>query len=332
MTNLFADVSSYQPTDLTYIKNLGAKGVVVKLTQGSQDGDNYVNPRAAGQIRSALSLNLQISLYHYCKFVNQGDAINEANFFAKTANNYGLGKNTLMVADVEDPSISNLNNRVNTTAFLEQLKKLGYQNVALYSMASWFWSKKLPTNYPIWVANYGVSAPGVNNSAAWQFTSQYNGLSLDMSYDFSGIFTNSAAQPQKKQNPNVITVAVDGFNSVWADAFQRPSSKFKSGSQWLSFGICVIDGNTYYAVAKDEYFPQRATEQAGICTINYVDGYGVNAIDQHGKQISGSNQKFKTGTKWKANVVQLANKQWVYEVATNCYIPFEFTNGSGKKY
>lgn len=52
--NPFIDVSSYQPDTVAFFqtaKNQGAQGVVVKLTEGSEDGSNYINPRATAQIK-----------------------------------------------------------------------------------------------------------------------------------------------------------------------------------------------------------------------------------------------------------------------------------------
>ena len=58
MTNfpLVADISSYQPDEPAFfqaLKNQGVKAVIVKITQGSADGDAYVNPKAKAQITNA---------------------------------------------------------------------------------------------------------------------------------------------------------------------------------------------------------------------------------------------------------------------------------------
>ena len=46
---LVADVASYQPDSLAYMQALrayGVQAVIVKISEGSADGDAYVNPRA----------------------------------------------------------------------------------------------------------------------------------------------------------------------------------------------------------------------------------------------------------------------------------------------
>ncbi|GAF41785.1 lyzozyme M1 [Agrilactobacillus composti DSM 18527 = JCM 14202] len=189
MANLFADVSSYQPDELTYIKDLGAMGVVVKATQGSADGTNYKNPKALNQTQSALKAGLQTHLYHYALYTGQQDAYNEADFFDSYAKELGFDGDCVMVVDVEDPGIAQTAVFDNTVAFLQRLRDLGWAKLAVYSMASWFLQDKLPTDDAIWVASYDVAQSGVDGATAWQFTNSYNGLPLDMSYDYTGLFT-----------------------------------------------------------------------------------------------------------------------------------------------
>lgn len=53
---LVADVASYQPDSLAYMQALrayGVQAVIVKISEGSADGDAYVNPHAKNQIRYA---------------------------------------------------------------------------------------------------------------------------------------------------------------------------------------------------------------------------------------------------------------------------------------
>lgn len=53
---LVADISSYQPNEPAFfqaLKNQGVRAVIVKITQGSADGDAYINPKAKAQITNA---------------------------------------------------------------------------------------------------------------------------------------------------------------------------------------------------------------------------------------------------------------------------------------
>ncbi|GAF42036.1 hypothetical protein JCM14202_4034 [Agrilactobacillus composti DSM 18527 = JCM 14202] len=189
MANLFADVSSYQTDDVSYIKDLGAQAVVVKITEGSADGTAYKNPKALNQTQSALEAGMKAHLYHYALYTSAQDAQNEADFFNDYAKELGFNNDCVMVIDVEDSSIESTDTYNNTVAFLDRLRNLGWDKLAVYSMASWFWQQKLPTTDAIWVANYTTDGPGVDGATAWQFTNAYNGLSLDMSDDYTGLFT-----------------------------------------------------------------------------------------------------------------------------------------------
>lgn len=61
---LVADISSYQPDEPAFfqaLKNQGVKAVIVKITQGSADGDAYINPKAKAQIGNARAAGLAIT-------------------------------------------------------------------------------------------------------------------------------------------------------------------------------------------------------------------------------------------------------------------------------
>lgn len=192
--NPFIDVSSYQPDTAAFFqtaKNQGAQGVVVKLTEGSEDGSNYINPRAAAQIHNALAVGLRVACYHFARYTSIPDAQNEARFFVKIAKQYGMTSDTLMIDDAEVHSAADYNSA--TAAFLNEVKALGYANVGLYSMKSFFTGGTLNShgfdNAKIWEAGYGITDLGIDNAAAWQWTDNGLGMSVDTSYDFDGAFT-----------------------------------------------------------------------------------------------------------------------------------------------
>ena len=191
MANLVMDVSGYQPDTISFFqaaKNAGVKAVIVKLTQGSADGDAYVNPKAQAQINNARSVGLLVHGYHYARFNGNQDARNEAKWFVDHAKQFGLGPESVLALDIEDKANAKYATS-DANAFLQAVKDAGYPKVDIYSMASWFWQGRLNAAQLIaknkWVANYGVSQPGVDNVGLWQFTSTYNiaGNKVDMSYD-----------------------------------------------------------------------------------------------------------------------------------------------------
>lgn len=232
MVNLVADVASFQPEDLGFFKTLasqGVKAVIVKLTEGSADGTAYINPKAQNQIINARKAGLLVNAYHFARYTSIQDAKNEADFFVTIAKRMGIGADSVMAVDLEASEITpNLNAKTN--AFLQYVKDCGYPNVDYYSMASWFWNGTLNPDAILaknkWVANYGVSQPGVNNVGTWQFSSSWtvNGVKVDMSYDFSGFYTNRHVTansesvvntPKPKPQPVTYDTWTDSLGDVW---------------------------------------------------------------------------------------------------------------------
>lgn len=287
---IFADVSSHQPDDVVFFKNLATNqvaGVVVKLTEGN---GGYANDEAANQIASAQAAGLKVSVYHYAWYNGADEARGEADFFASQAAQLGLSKDTLMVDDVENSAMTNPYD--DTVTFQKELASLGYSNQATYSMASWFWKNKLPRNYPIWVANYGVDQPGVDNAAAWQYTNNFNGQHVDMSYDFSGIFTTGSTitTPPASNNSN--------------------------------------DGSTTTSPANPDT-PVNTTPPAsmsGIATINYIPNYGIALWNGYGANRTYAGRTLLTGTKWKVLAQTYANGEYWYNLGGNQWIEGQYTN------
>ena len=224
MANLVMDVSGYQPDTVSFFqaaKNAGVKAVIVKLTQGSADGDAYVNPKAQAQINNARAVGLLVHGYHYARFNGNQDARNEAEWFVDHAKKFGLGPESVLALDIEDKANAKYATS-DANAFLQAVKDAGYPKVDIYSMASWFWSGRLNAAQLIaknkWVANYDVSQPGVDNVGTWQWTNNYKiaGTGVDMSYDFNGFYTNADTNANE---PKTVTPTPKPVNqeTTWTD-------------------------------------------------------------------------------------------------------------------
>lgn len=220
MAEKFCDVASYQPSSREFFQamvNNGVKAIVVKLTEGSRDGDNYINPRARDQVANARAVGLRVHFYHYFKGVNEADARNEARFFVDTAKSVGCDpKETVMVCDVEDNVLSRnktaLTSYVN--AFFNEVKKNGFPHVDIYTGSSWArdrlnMNELIPKN--VWLASYGVNGYVKPDNywksyKAWQYAGDpqffgaqyYNGSVCDTNWDYSGMYT----QPLNKTVKN----------------------------------------------------------------------------------------------------------------------------------
>ncbi|AAV30211.2 putative lysin [Lactobacillus phage LL-Ku] len=209
--DLMADVSSYQPDTKEFfqaLKDKGVKAVVVKITEGSNPGSAYVNPKAKNQIKFTRDVGMKVNAYHYAKFNGVADAQAEADWFVKNAKKLGIGEDSVMVLDYEDHATARANGTADINAFIQRVKNAGYPKTDIYSMRSWFEDghidrkKIIPKN--IWVAAYGTDKPGLDDVGTWQFTSEYpvSGIKVDMSYDFNGLYTKGGQSSKKSPVTN----------------------------------------------------------------------------------------------------------------------------------
>ena len=108
MVGKFTDVSSHNDDSYEYFRamaNAGYKATVIKLSEGSESGSNYRNPKARAQRDNAVKAGLRVHFYHYFLGINGADARDEARLFVKVAKELGVDPNqSIMVCDVEDPS------------------------------------------------------------------------------------------------------------------------------------------------------------------------------------------------------------------------------------
>lgn len=284
MTTTFIDVAGYQDDTQAYfnkMKAFRATGVVVKITEGSEDGSAYVNPRAQAQINNARAVGLKVSAYHFARYTSNGDAQNEARFFVKNAKAMGLGSDSVMVSDVEVQTMSDLTG--GTLAFLEEVKTLGYGTVSVYSSRSW-WTSILDSNRlpNPWVAGYGVTDLGISNAVAWQFADNWNGYSQDVSTDYTGLFTGSVTTgsvpsvtvPSNEEVTHVNTPATGTYIVKSGDTLSGIAAQYNTTYQNLAAINGIGDPNniqvgavlkvTGTASTEDTYYVQSGDTLSGI--------------------------------------------------------------------
>ena len=214
-TKTFIDVSSHNGEisvdDYRALARQGVGGVVVKLTEDTW----YNNPKAASQVRNAQIAGLQVSTYHFSRYTTEEEARAEARFYIQAAQNLNLPKSTVMVNDFEDSKMLPNINR-NTQAWVNEMRKHGYNNLMFYTSSSWLDENNLGYRGPVstsqfgienfWVAQYpsstltATSAKNMRYNAktgAWQFTATANLLPgkhvFDHSVDYTGRFTANAS-------------------------------------------------------------------------------------------------------------------------------------------
>ena len=231
----FIDVSTHNGEisvdDYRALARQGVGGVVVKLTEDTW----YNNPKAPSQVRNAQIAGLQVSTYHFSRYTTEEEARAEARFYIQAAQNLNLPKSTVMVNDFEDSKMLPNINR-NTQAWVNEMRKHGYNNLMFYTSASWLDENNLGYRGPVstsqfgienfWVAQYpsstltATSAKNMRYNAktgAWQFSATANLLLgkhvFDHSVDYTGRFTaNASAEVDATQGDLSGTISIVNNN------------------------------------------------------------------------------------------------------------------------
>ncbi len=175
------DVASYQhpngaSIDWSAVRRGGQTWAFVKATEGT----TYTNPYFAGDWRGAATAGLYRGAYHYARPSSAAySARDQADFFAATIGSQTIPGTLPPIIDLEDAgglSSSALVTWVST--FLTRLRAQTSRTPMLYTYPN-FWHTRMADSkaffgYPLWIANYGVSAPqslGWAHWTFWQYTS-----------------------------------------------------------------------------------------------------------------------------------------------------------------
>jgi lysozyme len=180
------DVSKWQGTvDWKSVQQAGVEFAFVRATYGTSEVDSSFNEnwqatKEAGIIRGA---------YHF--FLAAEDAAEQAEFFIRTVGSLGPG-DLPPVIDVESGSGVSSNLVVDIQTWLSTVAE-GLSRTPIIYTAPSYWNANVTggfANYPLWVAEYGVSAPravnGWDDWTFWQYSStgKVNGVSGDVDLDY----------------------------------------------------------------------------------------------------------------------------------------------------
>ena len=174
------DVSGYQGNiNFREVKEAGIDIVYIKSSEGS----NYIDSHFERNYEQARANGLKIGFYHYVTARTEEQARRQAQFFVSVIS--GKVADCKLAMDFE--SFGSLSreeiNRIGLV-FLQTVEQLSGKEVILYSnayTANNIWRGEL-TNYPLWVAQYGVNEPQNNGTwdswAGWQYTDmgEVNGI------------------------------------------------------------------------------------------------------------------------------------------------------------
>lgn len=198
--SIFVDLSSNNGATSTtdqeanWYSNLvskGAKGAIIKLTQGT----TYTNPLFASQKANVISAGMKfIGSYHFLTSTTVAGAQLEAKYFLSELQANSIDKNAIVACDIESGTLPKDKDTLTSmiTAFYKILTDAGYSNTADYGSSSWFSSR---FDHTATGAKYSWNAAWSDsmndkpaNADAWQFSNNWNGLNVDASYSYNQAF------------------------------------------------------------------------------------------------------------------------------------------------
>ncbi|MGN1012443.1 MAG: GH25 family lysozyme [Clostridia bacterium] len=160
------DVSEYQGyIDYNLVRDSGIDIVYIR----SSEGTNFVDPYFRENYNNAKAAGLKVGFYHYVTSRNTQDAITEADFFASVIN--GTSPDCLLAMDFEYfDGLENYQVNDISLSFLERLEQITGKKAIVYSdayNAGNVFNSSI-SNYPLWIAEYGVSEPELyRNWSSW---------------------------------------------------------------------------------------------------------------------------------------------------------------------
>jgi len=180
------DVSHWEGTiSFRQVKRAGIRLVYIKSTQGK----NLVDPDFERNYTEAFKANLHIGFYHYVTARSLEDAKAEAAFFAEKIK--GKYYDARPVMDFESfGELSRKEIHAISLHFLTELEKRTGHRPAIYSNASdaseVFTNERL-REYPLWIAEYQVQRPDMENQwkrwSGWQYTESGHVRGIDGEVD-----------------------------------------------------------------------------------------------------------------------------------------------------
>lgn len=274
------DVAIYQGKSVTRFANAGAKGVIVKGTEGTW----YRNPIAVDQVKSAHHNHLYVHMYHFANFGNSvARAKQEAKFALAQAKHLNVSKKRYICLDWEASSNNSVINgwASNTRAimaFMSVIKDAGY-NCLLYSGSS-LMRNNINTSEVIkkfgdclWVASYATSGridkpnfgyfPSMNGVALWQFTDNWHGLNVDGNISLVDLHVEKKAQHQAvkpkpaEKIPKIVYAPILYNNPNYMinlrDSNGHATDKYiQTNTKWRVIKVKMIKGKKYYCLGTDK--------------------------------------------------------------------------------
>lgn len=225
------DVSKWQGNiDFAKVANDGIKIVYIKATEGT----NYISPTFEESYQMSVANGLKVGFYHYVSARTEEQARQEAQFFASKI----AGKQIDCKLAMDFEEFGNLSKEeINAIglAFMKRLEEITKKQPIIYSntyTARTIWEGEI-INYPLWVAEYGVSKPNNNykwnNYVGWQYTD-------------TGIINGINGYVDRDKFTKDIFINENQISDIIPE-IEEPSKKY--------LNITIVRGDTLSKIAKE---------------------------------------------------------------------------------
>ena len=270
------DVSAWQgEIDFKEVKDFGIDIVYIK----SSEGFSFVDPYFEQNYANAKSAGLKVGFYHYVTARTEDESIRQANFFVSTI--AGKAPDCKLAMDFE--SFGNLSiNSINqiALAFVQNVQKLSGKEVIIYSdeynATNTFYSL---SNYPLWVAQYEVSAPTVSANwstwAGWQYTDKGDVTGISTYVDRNR-FTEDVFLDDKSEIPNVSNGGGNNSSEQYITVTIQYGDTLSDFAQQYNTTVAelvklnnISNPNLIYAGSTLK-IPTNASSSTGSCMTNYI--------------------------------------------------------------
>ena len=290
------DVSYYQgDIDWSAVASSGVKFAIIRCGyRGYSTGKIVEDSRFEEYIEGAIENGIYVGVYFYSTAITEEEALQEAVTVVDLIKDYDI--KYPVAYDFEDfgttgkrtDGLSNEQINANAKVFLDYINSQGY-TASLYGSTSYLnsiWDEELRSNYDVWVAQYGRTAPTYTGSyTMWQYTSsgQVSGISgyvdIDIDYEYY-------------MNYNNINIEDYLFDSTYyADMYSDLKAIYGYDEESLkthyeTYGIA--EGRSASPVFDPVYYLNKYSDLKSTYGSNYTEAYNhfVNYGVKEGRQGS----------------------------------------------
>lgn len=292
-----------------------------ELAQNNQQGSDDVS----GSISSSTQQQIQSSV---TSTQNVSNSTTDASSNVKSSNG---------ISDGIDSTSGSLSIDQQQQNFLNTIKPLSIEGwedykilpsvTAAQAIVESKYGLSTPLNDPYNI--FGIKGPGTYSETQEEGANGYYTIdasfqdypTLEAAFQYHGLLLDGQEgvnYPGVEGNTNYVSATDALQNDGYATADDYASV--------LQNVIQSLDLTEWDEEAFEKYDYPKAPQDTSVITIEYAPGYGVNAYDNTGVDVPGSNEVFLDGTEWRTAGTKVIDGQEMYEVSSNEYIPAKYTN------